>query len=384
MSSIKRILLAVVFIAPFSLMALNPEKPVPNSEKDSLPEWVYSMAQKVKFYGSLRINIGVADNGHTGVADNATRVGLQSRLPLVRSEKVKLDAIGTAEWGASLVDRDDVIRFQGDPGSQFAEQGNALYTRLGFVGIANDWVSYTFGKQWSAYSKVAGMTDNFLAFGGEACGQYNAGTDGGVSGTGRANRASILDFKFAGLEFAIQGQGRAISVNDKKAFDAYGLALLYSVGGFTVGATYNEVRDGLENPMPDQAHIGDKAICGALSYQNDRLTIAFSHARLLKHEKVQINDSTDYYYDGTGNELYIKYKFSQSRKWHVATGFNYLRPDKDTPAGDFDLQYAVLELAYSFSPDSYAFVTTRIDNSHDISGNRSDPTVFGGGLRLSF
>lgn len=251
MSSIKRILLAVVFIAPFSLMALNPEKPVPNSEKDSLPEWVYSMAQKVKFYGSLRINIGVADNGHTGVADNATRVGLQSRLPLVRSEKVKLDAIGTAEWGASLVDRDDVIRFQGDPGSQFAEQGNALYTRLGFVGIANDWVSYTFGKQWSAYSKVAGMTDNFLAFGGEACGQYNAGTDGGVSGTGRANRASILDFKFAGLEFAIQGQGRAISVNDKKAFDAYGLALLYSVGGFTVGATYNEVRDGVENPMPD-------------------------------------------------------------------------------------------------------------------------------------
>lgn len=354
------------------------------SQKDSLPEWVYKASQLAQLYGSIRINIGFSDDGHTGVADNASRFGINARHPLLPEYKGNLDVMARAEWGASLVNRDETIRFSGDPGAEFAEAGNAVYTRLGYVGLVTDWGSFTFGKQWSVYSQVAGKTDNFLVFGGEACGQYNAGTDGGVSGTGRANRSTQYNLKIGSFKMGIQGQGRAITAEDQKMFDTFGAAIMFEKNGFFIGATYNEVRDGMEKPEPDQPIKGDEAMCGSISYQNERFVIAYSHARLIKHEKVQINDSTNYFYNGNGDELYIKYIFSPSRKWHAATGFNYLRPDKNSKAGDFDIQYVVLEVGYKFNEGSYTFISSRIDNSHNIDGTRSDPTVFAGGIRFSF
>jgi len=379
-------IVCILFFSSISaIQAGTPPNTSAKEKTDSLPSWVSEMASIVKFYGSIRINAGVADNGHMGVADNATRFGFEGSIPLVTDQPNGINVLAAAEWGASLVNRDDVIRFSGDPGAEFAEAGNAIYTRLGYVGLAKQWGSISFGKQWSVYSMVAGMTDQFMAFGGEACGQYNANTDGGVSGTGRANQASILYINKGPLHIGIQGQSRTNSTEDKKAFDTYGAAITLNISCFTIGATYNKVRDGVIDPMPDQAKKGDEAMCGAISYENDRLFISASWARLLKHEKIALNDSTDFYYNGNGTELFIKYIFSKSRKWHAATGFNYLRPDKnEVLAGDYDLQYFVLEAAYQFKKDSYAFLTTKIENSHNIDGSRSSLNVFGGGIRFSF
>ena len=43
------------------------------------------------------------------------------------------------------------------------------------------------GKNWSAYYQVGGWTDRMQGAGGAALGVYNAQTDGGPTGTGRAD-----------------------------------------------------------------------------------------------------------------------------------------------------------------------------------------------------
>lgn len=77
----------------------------------------------------------------------------------------------------------------GDPGTQEDSDNVALPLRLAFVGFEGPQGRVSFGKQWSTYYDVAVFTDQAPFFGGSASGTYNAGTDGGVSGTGRANQA---------------------------------------------------------------------------------------------------------------------------------------------------------------------------------------------------
>ncbi|MEH6584315.1 MAG: hypothetical protein V7754_20450 [Halioglobus sp.] len=70
--------------------------------------------------------------------------------------------------------------------------------RLHKVGVDSNHFSLTYGKSWSTYYTVAGAADRFAIFGGEAVGLYNADTDGGATGTGRADNAVqseiFLDF----------------------------------------------------------------------------------------------------------------------------------------------------------------------------------------------
>ena len=45
----------------------------------------------------------------------------------------------------------------------------------------------TAGKNWSTYYRVASFTDRFQGTGASASGAFNAGTDDGYTGTGRAD-----------------------------------------------------------------------------------------------------------------------------------------------------------------------------------------------------
>ncbi len=345
-------------------------------KKDS--NWIDEIASRVTPYGSIRIGAGFAEEGEIGISNNAPRIGLKFKHALSNEEAENFNVIGGIEFGVNLVSRDETVEFAVDPGAGIAQVGDAVFARLGFLGVTYQDFEFTFGKQNSVYYTLgASQVDRFLAFGGAAIGVWNI-SDGGISGTGRANQVFILKYKNKGLTLGAQAQARNISENSESV-DTYGFGANYTIDGFTIGAGYNKVNDGVEDPLPNQAKDGDEAFVTSASFEKDRFTIAASYAILKQHQRIG-----DTFYDATGIEFYARYKFSTNKRWHVAAGFNYLKPDDDENLGDFDSKFGIAEVGYNFKKASHIFVAADIDQSEDSNGDRRNQSIFGVGIRFGF
>jgi predicted porin len=114
--------------------------------------------------------------------------------------------------------------------------------RLGFLGV--DFGSFgrlSFGKQNSTHYDVTDYTtDRFNVFGGQSTATYVAGTDGGQSGTGRADQTILFHLKFAKIfDFGAQGQLRTAATS--QAFNGFGFSLQATVlPGLEIGGAYNK------------------------------------------------------------------------------------------------------------------------------------------------
>ncbi len=345
-------------------------------QKDS--NWVEEITSRVTPYGSIRIGAGFAEEGEIGISNNAPRVGLKFKHALSNDEAENFNVIGGIEFGVNLISRDDTVEFAVDPGAGIAQVGDAVFTRLGFIGVSYQDFEFTFGKQNSVYYTMgATEIDRFLAFGGAAIGVWNI-SDGGISGTGRANQVFILKYEKNGLSLGAQAEARNISDNSE-SIDTYGFGANYKIGGFGIGVGYNKVNDGVEDPLPNQAKDGDEAFVTSASFEKDRFTVAASYAILKQHQRVG-----DVFYDATGIEFYARYKFSTNKRWHVAAGFNYLKPDDDQNLGDFDTKFGITEVGYNFKKSSHIFAAASIDYSEDGNGDRRNQSVFGVGIRFGF
>ena len=332
-------------------------------------------------YGSYRIYFGVNNDGYVGMADNASRFGLTSQLPIFN----KLQAIAGIELGARLVTQDQTIIFRGDPGNQIGEANNTLFGRLGFVGLKYKFLSITIGKQWSAYYDVASYTDELYTFGGEGSATFNNSTDGGVTGTGRANQLFLLRVGNEKLKAALQFQSRNISNNSQRIADTYGVSIQYlSNIGFKAGFAFAITNDGVILPNPTQPKYNDKAYVGSIAYINKNWYFAALYSQFYQHETVKINDSTTFFYDGNGVEAYIAYSFGAINQWKVATAMNMLWPKKGQGIIEYRMLYFVAEFSYSYFDASQIFVTVKQDFPRNIFGNYSNETIFAMGLRISF
>ena len=75
-----------------------------------------------------------------------------------------------------------------NPGENVEEEfEDTVFTRLWYAGLDSPVVNAVAGKNWSTYYKVSGFTDRFMGTGGSASGTYNAQSDGGPTGSGRAD-----------------------------------------------------------------------------------------------------------------------------------------------------------------------------------------------------
>ncbi len=345
-------------------------------------EPIDNILSKVQPYGSVRIGVGYAIS-EIGVGNNVPRVGITFRHAVFEDDPGKFKVIGRIEFGLDLVSRDETIEFTPDPGQRFSQAGDAVFTRLGYVGVQYESFTLKIGKENSIYYQLAASeVDRFLAFGGFAIGVWNAGTDGGISGTGRANQSIMLTYGKNNLKLGAQMQARDIS-RASKTVDTYGFGANYSANGIGLGVAYNKVNDGVVDPAPNQALMGDEAFIMAISYYGNRFVGAASYAILSNHEKIAVIDE-DFFYDATGTELYLKYKFSSSLKWHVATGFGYLEPNSDQNLGDFNTIFGILELAYKFRKSSYLSTNVRLNDSNNIDGTGRGSNIYGLGIRFDF
>ncbi len=222
-------------------------------------------------------------------------------------------------------------------------------TRLGYLGA--DFGKYgilKFGKQWGVYYDITGYTDNFNVFGGQGSATYVGNSDGGETGTGRANQALTYRNKIGPLRFGGQLQMR--SIDNGYLFDGFGLSAQVDVwGGLKAGATYNKVyfQDFLVDNIlgaggqPEYLAIG-------VSYNSDQLDVGAVYAQHTNGDltrSVVDEELVSTIFDAEGFEVFGKFKHP---KYAILAGFNgYFPKVSGLPVSqDFKRQFYMIWAEY--------------------------------------
>ena len=343
-----------------------------------------------KIYGSVRLRYRSTDVGGF-FGDAGSRVGLEGEYRIDQESWV----YGRVEAGFNLLDELDTLLSPGGSGGE-GEQGDSLFPRLYTVGIDTPIIVASYGKSWSTYYKISNFTDRFDSAGSSAVGTFNADTDGGATGTGRADSVlqtqAFIDFmperwqlKPFNLNIQLQS-GQPIPGIDGVDYQyAFGLsAVLDSRDDYAFGVAYNRALvdiDDLNNPAVQAAGIvgdAEALLIGARWFDEQRY-IAFTVARLLNHETTDQGT----YFIGWGSELYARYRLIKGY-WLVG-GYNWLVPDSDqTQAGEYELLYGVVGLRYSIDEfNRLAYAEWRVDST--VSENGEDlGNIFTIGIRWDF
>ena len=343
---------------------------------------------KGKIYGSIRLHVRETSSGSV-FGDAGSRIGAEAEL------RTRPDTwiYARAEAGFNVLDEIDTLLTPGG-GAGEGQQGDSVFPRLYSVGIETPAVFASYGKSWSTYYRIANFTDRFDSVGSSAVGTFNAKTDGGETGTGRANEVLqtrvFIDFlpqewkvKPFNLNIQLQSDQPIPLVDGVNYSSAFGLsAVLESTHNYTFGLAYNRahVAD-VNNPAVKAAGIkGDaEAILTGARWFDERWYLAVTAARLRNHETTDLGT----YFLGWGSELYTRYQFIENY-WLVA-GYNWLFPDKDqTQAGQYELKYGVVGLRYSinnFKRVVYAELT--LDNTISENGEKLGD-IYTVGMRWDF
>jgi predicted porin len=253
--------------------------------------------------------------------DGASRIGVRGEWQMTK----RWSLFGRAEGGF------DVLKtFTPKAGDEETDR-QGLRKRLLYAGFDSDNLMGTYGKSWSAYYKIAGMADRFSIFGGNGVGVYNAATDGGPTGTGRADdvlqariyTSSLKALRIKPFNLNLQYQhGQAIpKVEGRNYGKAYGAsAWLETKGDRGIGiAGQKSTIDNVEDPVIRSAGIDGDAQAIAVSFRSygERWYAALVVAWL---DNIETTDQLKYV-SGRGAELYAQWEVRDDR---ISVGFRSL------------------------------------------------------------
>lgn len=349
-------------------------------KKAETPETAAKDTNFIRGYGSARVRYSVTNHEGT-LSDGSSRIGVNARYQLVP----EYNAFASVEAGINLLDELESFFNRGSQSSA-NQVGDSLFTRLLYAGIDTPNTSYTFGKSWSTYYKVSSYTDRFDGTGASASGTFNAFTDGGPTGTGRADNVfqsrlhiSALPEQWGikpfNLNIQLQ-QGEPIpGINGYKYSTTLGLsAILTTVHDYTIGFAYNHATiDKDDLPQLKQNGItGDaQAMLIGTRWFSEDWYIGAIVARLLNHESTENLN----YFDAWGSEFYVQYE--AFKNIYLLSGYNYLKPDSEQHlAGSFQTKYIVFGLRYAFDTlNRRIFLTYQLDDSRTSQNEEVADTI---------
>jgi len=340
----------------------------------------------IDLYGSARIRYRVAET-ESFWGDGDSRIGANGSWQYAPRQWF----FGRIEIGLNLLDELDRAF---DPASRSRRNtDNKAFVRLGYLGIETSNAIYVLGKNWSTYYQVASFTDRFDSIGGEATGVYNAGTDGGAFGTGRAD--GVLQSRFL-IDFPDRFHIKPFHLNVQVQYDqpipqvsnahygmGIGLSAIYETNAdFSIGFAYNYAQvKHRDDPDLINAGIDGNAHAGLLGLRvlRKRWLAATTIARL---QNVETTDQ-GIYFDGWGWEVYGHYQIAS--RWWLVSGWNILNPDSgETQAGRYRLQYAVAGVRFSIKDfQRYLFFDTRLSNGRHTDGSH-DENIYTVGINWNF
>ena len=341
-----------------------------------------------RIYGSIRLRYRSTEDGSL-LGDAGSRLGLEGEYRTSDESWV----YARVEAGFNLLDELDTLLSPGG-GAGEGQQGDSFFPRLYTVGIDTPVIVASYGKSWSTYYKISNFTDRFDSAGSSAVGTFNANTDGGSTGTGRADNVfqtlALIDFMREGsrinpfnLNIQFQSSQPIPGVEGVDYQYAFGLsAVVDSRDDYTLGIAYNRAFiDDVDNAAVQAAGIeGDaEAILVGARWFDEKRYIGFTAARLLNHEATDLGT----YFNGWGSELYARYRLIKGY-WLVA-GYNWLTPDEDqVQAGQYELLYGIVGLRYSIDEfNRLAYAEMRLDSTTTESGENLG-NIFTIGIRWDF
>jgi predicted porin len=359
------------------------EAEIEDVDRESAEEGVSAEAAdppdvELEFYGSARLRVEAA-GGEVRIRDNRSRVGLAGakfvtdNFELFTRVEVGVDIGGTVD--------EQFIPKDGTPNGDDTN----LFSRIGLIGFGTKYGAVSFGKQWSVYYDVSSYTDRFAVFGGSASGTYNAGTDGGGSGTGRADGAGKYRLRREAVTFGAQVQNQAeIPLTGGIDYDVgYGLSLTREWPfGLEAGGAYNRATiDNLTADLRAFGLTGDtEAAVAGLKYSQGPLYLATTFSW---QKNLEATDQ-DLFIDATGWEFYGRYNIKE--RWRVVGGTNTLDPDRSDPdVGQFDIRSAIFGTQFLYGDirnGDVVYFEAQIQNGHNFNGSRRD-NVYTVGFRYS-
>lgn len=349
-----------------------------------LPEKRWSFS----WYASPRLRYQVTGD-ETAFSDDVSRAGFSTAWTITS----RYEVFASLEAGFDVF---NTLSYWTNPDGQPPENkdDDPVFDRLHYIGLDAPDLLVLWGKNWSPYYSVAGFTDRFDGAGGEASGIYNAGTDGGSTGTGRADRATQvrwhIDFlpSFVGLKpfnlnLQYQGGESIPRVPDAHyTWSGAASAIIEHSNELSFGIAFNQANvDDDDLPRLEQFGITDDArtmLIGA-KWFGEKSYISTTYARSSNHETTDKN----IYFDANGWEVYAQRQI-YNKIWAVG-GWNFLTPRGDQEqAGEFEVKLGILGARYlldDFNRMFYVEYQLRNGNRHDGRG-RGD--IFTIGMRWDF
>lgn len=309
--------------------------------------------------------------GNTSMQDGASRIRIGLNVPAYD----KWDTGFNLEWGVAAINSAQNLIIQGDQQAAPGDRGQSLYLRQGHAFAKHPkWGEFSAGKQWGVYYEVTYITDWYNVSGGLASGTYALNTDGGVTGTGRADSALAWrrTWEFDAGEFKIGIQGAAhvadleidveldpdtrlvCPIGDCEYGQSHGIAAVYraNIGdGLFIGAAYNRVKldiaskDGLlfdissGEPVliTDQYEFSasSNTWASALGMYYGQEAFAKGFYGAVVFQRSQNNElappgsveGITNFFDAKGSESFFSYTWGRDNCYSVYGGHNYLVSD---------------------------------------------------------
>ncbi|MBS1667491.1 MAG: porin [Bacteroidetes bacterium] len=315
-----------------------------------------NVVDSISFYGWIRQHIAVYDK-NMELQDNSPRIGTS----IYRKLQNGWWANAQLEYGIHIVQG---ISFNKDANSAQQLIANPFVTaaaftpRLATVEMGHPiWGTITIGKQWGVYYDIGFYTDNFNLFGGSANGVYAGGTDGGWSGTGRADKAIQYRNHFRNWELGVQTQLFGNSAN-------FGIAAQYHFPtGLSIGAAYNSAKISTQGQflINDIGKTNNNFIAG-IKYNKGKLYAAITSS-INNGDIITVNDSTILALATNGYEMSLGYILSQ--KWSFDGGLNLAVAKKYNQYlhGHYRLLQYIAGVDYFITPMTRIYASIRMSDS---------------------
>jgi hypothetical protein len=323
-------------------------------------------------YGSLRTIISIPANGPAEVQDDASRVGIN----FTTFGPIRVFA-GT-EWAVNLVQSETSLNVGSTTASGFGEVEKVTQpvfgARLGFVGVdLGKFGRLSYGKQLSTHYDIASYTtDRFNVFGGQSTATYVAGTDGGQSGTARADQTILYHLAFAKIfDFGAQAQMR--TGDTPQAFNGFGFNFQAKVlPGLQIGGAYTKTYfDHLLTTTVLHGGTNYWALGGKGTWKHLEWGADWVHQ--IRGDLVFVPDPTGgpdqlaAGFSANGVELYSRLNFG---KFSAVLGFDDYIPFDVNPliSPNFKTRYAILGAEWHISPSGFAFFESKLGDTTDALG----------------
>jgi len=326
-------------------------------------------------YGTIENVFSVSKKGFY-ISDFIPRVGIKGDWFASKDGKYKM--FTKVEFGLNLVKRNEYVNFSADPGHIAGKVTQSVFVRLGLIGFSTPFGRISIGRQWGVNYTLSGNIDDMYLGGGYGIGVYSAGTDGGISGTGRGDQMLKYEYTSDRFYFGAQGQFRNISSNDKFFTDSYGFASYYKLGHFKIGGSYNKVLDGVEVPTETQAKINDELITLFIDYRTENFHFGIIPEYFVNHEK---ND-VDSFYSGYGMEYSLRYNFGKGKKWRIIQNTYFIIPTGEN--ANYVLNGFSINLARRFNDNIAIILGFNYDNSTNNDGSKPNNHILGIGFYYNF